>query len=673
MPADTMAYNYITKEEANYGYNYRNGNYPRALEWYQKYLNTMTPQNYTSVMYYNLGELYEKTNQELEAVNQYIKALQICPLPKDENGYINYTEFNKLFTAIRNLTTKNKWDDQYLKALNIAADRNPQDRNVFDLLSYYYIEKGQLETALQMAKKMLDIAPNSIDGFNRLAIVYYLQGDYTKAQAAIDKALSIDPTNLLAKIYHSYMPFEKGDFQATVDELNSVTPLVDNKMLKYRSYVKLALSDLFLDKPDAALKAATEAYNVRVNRSSGLVLDQRKEYPEVVDIWSGSTAEKAGILKGDTIESVDSIDLKGKSLDQIQNLFVGKIDSPMVLGVRINSLPPKKPQTGIFIIDAINESARNKNYKKLMSITVNRGEYAQSYSTDVTGLMALINRELGNKQDFDNHADAAYTLYNFLITKGKNPLEINSNKIVYNHFLAQYPMALKYIDNGNYNGALDLLDKITSIQGQYKDFIPLVTLQKALIYYKLGKNDEAISILSELGIDEHNQKNLYLTKEYKRILKDFEPLKQQIQAQEREQESKKEYKDALDSLKKLVALSETKEEQDLLRQKMFYFGKNITLGQEDMNNIHKYTLRAELLLKEKDYTGALTEYKKVLKIAPFMTGIYYNIALVMGELERYKDAINYMNTYISAEETNPDLQQAKDEIIKWELKLEKAN
>ena len=61
-------------------------------------------------------------------------------------------------------------------------------------------------------------------------------------------------------------------------------------------------------------------------------------------------------------------------------------------------------------------------------------------------------------------------------------------------------------------------------------------------------------------------------------------------------------------------------------------------------------------------TGAIT--------APYVPKLYYNSALLNGQLRRYGEAMRLMKIYLQAAPTAPDRRTAEDEIYKWELLLE---
>jgi hypothetical protein len=54
-----------------------------------------------------------------------------------------------------------------------------------------------------------------------------------------------------------------------------------------------------------------------------------------------------------------------------------------------------------------------------------------------------------------------------------------------------------------------------------------------------------------------------------------------------------------------------------------------------------------------------------------MPKLYYNAALLNGQLKRYAEAIRLMNIYLQGAPDAPDARAAKDEIIKWKLEMER--
>ncbi len=60
-----------------------------------------------------------------------------------------------------------------------------------------------------------------------------------------------------------------------------------------------------------------------------------------------------------------------------------------------------------------------------------------------------------------------------------------------------------------------------------------------------------------------------------------------------------------------------------------------------------------------------------MRLAPYIPKLYYNAALLNGQLKRHGEAIRLMKIYLEAAPGAPDARAARDEIIRWELQLER--
>ena len=85
----------------------------------------------------------------------------------------------------------------------------------------------------------------------------------------------------------------------------------------------------------------------------------------------------------------------------------------------------------------------------------------------------------------------------------------------------------------------------------------------------------------------------------------------------------------------------------------------------------KHSLRADMLVKEKDLRGAVKEYNQALDLAPFCPIIYYNQAVVLGNLKQYSQAVEHMEVYLILAPEDQKAREAKDLIYQWEFMLER--
>ena len=63
----------------------------------------------------------------------------------------------------------------------------------------------------------------------------------------------------------------------------------------------------------------------------GVIIQQKDDYVTVVNVLEGGAAEKAGVMEGDRIARVDGVDVKGESIDKVQDLVVGELDTEVTV------------------------------------------------------------------------------------------------------------------------------------------------------------------------------------------------------------------------------------------------------------------------------------------------------------------------------------------------------
>lgn len=80
----------------------------------------------------------------------------------------------------------------------------------------------------------------------------------------------------------------------------------------------------------------------------------------------------------------------------------------------------------------------------------------------------------------------------------------------------------------------------------------------------------------------------------------------------------------------------------------------------------KFKVQAEFAVQEKRLDQAVELYGKALEIAPWMPEGHYNLALVLGEKKKYRDALREMNRYLLLAPNAPEARAAQDKIYQWE-------
>jgi tetratricopeptide (TPR) repeat protein len=80
----------------------------------------------------------------------------------------------------------------------------------------------------------------------------------------------------------------------------------------------------------------------------------------------------------------------------------------------------------------------------------------------------------------------------------------------------------------------------------------------------------------------------------------------------------------------------------------------------------KLKVQAEAAVRRKEFGTADARYLDALKIAPWWPEGHFNRALILGEMSRYRNAIEEMTRYLILVPDAPDARAAKDKIYEWE-------
>lgn len=79
-------------------------------------------------------------------------------------------------------------------------------------------------------------------------------------------------------------------------------------------------------------------------------------------------------------------------------------------------------------------------------------------------------------------------------------------------------------------------------------------------------------------------------------------------------------------------------------------------------------VQAESAVRDKRYSDAVDRYEAALKIAPWWPEGRFNRALMLGEVERYTEAIREMKKYLALVPDAPNARAVQDKIYEWEAR-----
>jgi TPR repeat protein len=90
-------------------------------------------------------------------------------------------------------------------------------------------------------------------------------------------------------------------------------------------------------------------------------------------------------------------------------------------------------------------------------------------------------------------------------------------------------------------------------------------------------------------------------------------------------------------------------------------------------DVRKFRIQAEGAINDKDFNGAADLYAQGLKIAPWWPQGHFDRAVVLANINRYREAVTEMKCYLILVPDAPDARKVQDEIYDWERKIFKSN
>jgi len=141
--------------------------------------------------YILLGDINESKNKINEAILNYEKALEIEPqneLAKAKYAYllIKNNQYNKAKTSLSELQK------------HMEYFKNPAQLEIMVDIGILFAEKDELESALSILKKVLEISPSHPEAWLNLGMVYLKYGQIDRAHENYQKAIEIDPNFAMA-------------------------------------------------------------------------------------------------------------------------------------------------------------------------------------------------------------------------------------------------------------------------------------------------------------------------------------------------------------------------------------------------------------------------------------------------------------------------------------------
>ncbi|HLD22600.1 MAG TPA: tetratricopeptide repeat protein, partial [Sulfuricurvum sp.] len=235
---------------------------------------------------------------------------------------------------------------------------------------------------------------------------------------------------------------------------------------------------------------------------------------------------------------------------------------------------------------------------------------------------------------------------------------------------AKTSLGASYLDRGQYDESIKMLSQI-------KESLTARILE-ATAYAKKGEMKLAVnfyfSIIDTFPEEEMSVKNIPLMYNRMILLQTFKPFVMEHRDKARTFESNRQYREALSELSEALKIADDTEAQEIQGSIFNIIRRNPLLAEfsEMPEDARRYALRSEMLLKDGNLEQAAAELKKAIRIAPYAARLYYSSALINAELKKYPEAISQMKIYLKAVPEALDARAVKDEIMKWEFRIEKG-
>lgn len=513
-----------------------------------------------------------------------------------------------------------------------------------------YRAAGKLDAAIAAQKRAAELKPDHADHYSFLALLYYENKKYDESITAAKQAISIQPTHATAHNIAGASYEEKGAVQEAMAFFRKAAELapkepenyirLGNLLLREKrptealsAYSKavevapenaLALNGVgvtyyLMGRYDEAIPYVSRAIEASTTNGIGINVSGGGTFPMIAGVVDGLPAAKAGLKKGDAVIAVNGQSTRdwGNDIPKFVQAVRGAAGTPVLLTVE------RQGQ---------NIEATLTREKILLK----------------NAALYYANRSLC----YNAKGDAAMAMEDARAAVAIGPKDIN----------AIFALACAQVQQNQFEEALQTVKPLTS---------SVALLVKATALAKLSRTQEAAEVYGAI-----NPSDVFLSfvphaAKRKNFLDAMRPYVAENVNRARTLESKSQYREALAAYSAAMKAADETEAKEILSACFAMVRKNPALGQVS-EEARKFAIRSEVMVKEGNFAEGLSEIRKAIAEAPYIGQFFYNAALIQAEMKKYREAIRDMNVFLAAAPDSPHARAARDEIIKWELMIEKG-
>jgi len=193
---------------------------------------------------------------------------------------------------------------------------------------------------------------------------------------------------------------------------------------------------------------------------------------------------------------------------------------------------------------------------------------------------------------------------------------------------------------------------------------------EATAYARKGDFKKAINIYSVIPEEKLSPKNVPLWDDRTALLKALTPfIASKIETAGR-LKAQGRHKEALNELGDVLKVADDTTSKEICGSIYRIMSMNPRLSGLP-EEARKYALRGDVQTEEGKFEAAVKEYRQAVQAAPYIAKLYFNTAMIYGELKAHSQAIRNMKTYLQLAPEAPNARATKDQIYKWEFKMEK--
>jgi len=143
--------------------------------------------------------------------------------------------------------------EKAMEHFGMSLEKQPQNADVIEGIAYIKRRQGRLVESLALTKTSMDLDPLSIVRPFQIGVTYLLLHDYPEAEKNLDRALALNPENVLAYFRKGTLSFYQGDTKKARRTLETGARTLRVPEPNFILY-SLVLADIYEGQYDAALE-----------------------------------------------------------------------------------------------------------------------------------------------------------------------------------------------------------------------------------------------------------------------------------------------------------------------------------------------------------------------------------------------------------------------------------